>query len=69
MHLTPRPVDFRTEEHGHLSVTMEHLAKSQVSTSIFGCGIQPDGKKPSDKTIGGGDDVLNTFLRRRAPHF
>ena len=26
-------------------------------------GIQPDGQMPSDKTIGGGDDAFNTFLR------
>merc|ERR1711959_837701 len=25
-------------------------------------GIQPDGQMPSDKTIGGGDDSLNTFF-------
>uniref|UniRef100_A0A4W5LGF1 Uncharacterized protein n=1 Tax=Hucho hucho TaxID=62062 RepID=A0A4W5LGF1_9TELE len=25
-------------------------------------GIQPDGKMPSDKTIGGGDDSFNTFF-------
>ncbi|KAK2862772.1 hypothetical protein Q5P01_002305 [Channa striata] len=25
-------------------------------------GIQPDGQKPSDKTIGGGDDSFNTFF-------
>jgi tubulin alpha len=25
-------------------------------------GIQPDGLKPSDKTIGGGDDSFNTFF-------
>merc|ERR1712014_50409 len=25
-------------------------------------GIQPDGQMPSDKTIGGGDDALNTFF-------
>lgn len=25
-------------------------------------GIQPDGRMPSDKTIGGGDDSFNTFF-------
>ena len=25
-------------------------------------GIQPDGQMPSDKTIGGGDDLFNTFF-------
>lgn len=25
-------------------------------------GIQPDGKMPSDKTVGGGDDSFNTFF-------
>ena len=27
VHLTPRPVDFRAEEHGRLSVTMDHLVQ------------------------------------------
>ena len=65
-HLRPRPVDFRAEEHGRLSVTLEHVTQNQVSTSSFGCGIQPDGQRPSDKTIGEGDDVFkNTRLRNR----
>ena len=62
VHLTPRPVDFRTEEHGRLSVTMEHLAQSHVSAPSFGWSIQPDGQKPSYKTIGEGDEVLNTYF-------
>ena len=65
VHLTPRPVDFRAEEHGRLSVTIEHLVQSQVSTSSLGCGTQPDSQRPNDKTFGGGEDEFNTLLRNR----
>ena len=60
VHLTPRPVDFGTEEHERLSVTMEHSAQSQVSAPSI--QLQLDGQKPSDKTIGERDDVLNTHF-------
>ncbi|XP_037679406.1 tubulin alpha-3 chain-like [Choloepus didactylus] len=41
-------------------------ARVQISSACWELyclehGIQPDGQRPSDKTIGGGDDLLNTF--------
>jgi tubulin alpha len=30
-------------------------------------GIQPDGQVPSDKTVGGGDDLFNTFFSETGP--
>ena len=58
VHLTPRPDDFRAEEHRHLSVTMEHLGQMSIIHVDNACwvllrlgrGIQPDGHEP--KTVG-----------------
>ncbi|XP_037679403.1 tubulin alpha-3 chain-like [Choloepus didactylus] len=41
-------------------------ARVQISSACWELyclehGVQPDGQMPSDKTIGGGDDLLNTF--------
>ena len=58
VHLTPRPDDFRAEEHRDLSVTMEHLGQMSIIHVDNACwvllrlgrGIQPDGHEP--KSVG-----------------
>ena len=73
VHLAPRPVDFRAKEHGHVSVTMGYLVQMSgihVDNACWvllrlRCGTQPDDHEPSDKTVGGSDDVLNTIRATR----
>ena len=50
--------------YGHSSVTMEHLVQlSGVHVeSRMWHSAQPDGQRPSDKTIGGEDDAFNAFF-------
>merc|ERR1712156_1023995 len=59
---TPQPINMRECISIHVGQAGVQIGNACWELYCLEHGIQPDGKMPSDKTIGGGDDSFNTFF-------